>query len=616
MIFPLLGAILLAAPWSAFADDSLPDLSHPLATADTSSPRATLRSYQTLMGMMARAWSRQVSSIGGESERTVAELFEIAERCFDLSDIPSESVEDVAETAIVSLQDVLDRLELPLFDLIPDAEQVAEQDLQRWTLPNTEISIVRISEGTRQGEWLFSRETVARLSEFRAKMADSPLRADAVTREVGPLGSLFTYYQVSPEPDAHFLPPDLVRSLPSWARQVYWGQSLWKWLGALLLSALSLAAFLLVQRMTRARAQQLRSSPVRRNLLLLVPPIAALTIALALDYLLDEEISLSGNVIAYLETLFWALALIALAWAIFVAGNVAFEIAIRARSEDRQPVDESLIRISSRIVSALLALWVLIVGAERFGISIVPLLAGLGVGGLAVALAVRPTLENVIGGFTLFGDRPVRPGDVCRFGERLGRVESIGLRSTRVRTLDDTVVTIPNAEFSQMQLENVSNRSRTLLDALVGLRYETTPDQLRYVLATIRRMLVAHPRVATDDMRVRFAGFGDYSLDVEIVAYVRTNDWAEFCAIREDINLRLMEIVGESGTGFAFPSQTNYLVRDAAPDSEKRSQREAEVAAWRDADNLPFPELDVSEYADLEDSLDYPPVGSPDNPVR
>jgi small-conductance mechanosensitive channel len=225
-------------------------------------------------------------------------------------------------------------------------------------------------------------------------------------------------------------------------------------------------------------------------------------------------------------------------------------------------------------------------------------------------------LENIIGGFTLFLDKPVRVGDFCRYGDRIGTVEDVGLRSTRVRSLERTIVTIPNAEFSQIQVENYAKRDRMLYKYILRLRYETTPDQLRFVLERLRRMLLGHPRVTDDPARVRFLDFGDCSLNVEIFAYVNSSDWSEYLGIREDLHLRVMDIVKEAGTGFAIPSQTTYFSRDAGLDSERARETEEQVEGWRASDQLPFPEFEKSLRWQLQDILDFPPRGSPDYAAR
>jgi MscS family membrane protein len=199
---------------------------------------------------------------------------------------------------------------------------------------------------------------------------------------------------------------------------------------------------------------------------------------------------------------------------------------------------------------------------------------------------------------------------------KIGTVEQIGLRSTRVRSLDRTLVTIPNADFSQLSLVNFSRRDMMLYHLTLGLRYETTTGQIRYVLAKVREMLLGHPRFDKDPARIRFKDFGAYSLDLEIFAHIRSNDWGQYPAIREDLNLRIMDIVAEAGTGFAFPSQTAYLGRDAGLDAARGREAEDKVRFWRERGKLPFPEFEDEECERLEDILDYPPKGSPDYQPR
>jgi MscS family membrane protein len=250
-----------------------------------------------------------------------------------------------------------------------------------------------------------------------------------------------------------------------------------------------------------------------------------------------------------------------LAWLVLViSSRLADGFALHeSRSAERRGLDAALFRIVFRLISIVVLTYIGIYAAGIVGIPIAPLVAGLGVGGLAIALAIRPTLENIIGGLTLFADRPVRVGDFCRYGDQFGTVEQIGLRSTRVRSLERTIVTIPNAEFSQMQLDNYAPRDQRLFRTVLGLRYETTPDQLREVLEDLRRLLANHPRVIEEPARVRFVGYGAYSLDLEIFAYLLCSDQDTFLAVQEEILLRIGDIVRKCGVDFAFPSQTNYI---------------------------------------------------------
>jgi MscS family membrane protein len=259
--------------------------------------------------------------------------------------------------------------------------------------------------------------------------------------------------------------------------------------------------------------------------------------------------------------------------------------------------------------------------ANEIGIPAYGLVAGAGVGGIAVALAAKSTLENFMGALNLFADRPVRVGDLCRFDEDqsggwrpVGRVEAVGLRSVKIRKFDRSLITIPNADFAQRHIFNLSTCDRFLLTATIGVRYETTDDQLRYLRAVLRELLRAHPKslhTAADPVRVRFVGFGDYALNVAIRVYIRTSDYNEFLAIQEDILLRIMKVVQDSGTGFAFPSSTLYLGRDGGLDQERQEAAEKKVREWASAQTLPFPDLDEEYRKKVTDTLDYPPEGSP-----
>jgi len=248
---------------------------------------------------------------------------------------------------------------------------------------------------------------------------------------------------------------------------------------------------------------------------------------------------------------------------------------------------------------------------HTFGYEVPALIAGLGIGGIAVALAAQKSVENLIGGVMIYADRPLRVGDFCRFGDRVGTVEEIGLRSTRVRTLDRTIVSIPNGDFSSLELENFSVRDKIWFHPRIGLRYETSPDQVRYILVQIRKMLYSHPKVDPDPARIRFAELGAYSLDLDIFAYVKTTDYGEYLEVAEDLNLRIIEIVAEAGSSFALPSQTTYIENGKGLNEARAREAESQVDHWRQRKELYLPGFPETKVQELKNTLDYPPNGSP-----
>jgi MscS family membrane protein len=242
---------------------------------------------------------------------------------------------------------------------------------------------------------------------------------------------------------------------------------------------------------------------------------------------------------------------------------------------------------------------------QNFGVNITALIAGLGVGGLAVALAAQKTVENFFGGIMLIVDQPVREGDFCRWDSMIGTVESIGLRTTRIRTLDRTLVSIPNGDFSQKMLENFASRDKIRLFAIIGLRYETTPDQLRYILVEIKKLLLAHPGIDPDPARVRFIEFGDYALKLEIFAFSKTADWDQFLALREDVFLRLADIVAASGSSFAFPTSTIMLEKGTGLDLKKSRLAEQKARKMIKDHKLPLPFMKEEQAQKYMDTINY-----------
>jgi len=201
-------------------------------------------------------------------------------------------------------------------------------------------------------------------------------------------------------------------------------------------------------------------------------------------------------------------------------------------------------------------------------------------------------------------------GDFCRAGEHLGTVENIGLRSTRLRTLKRTVVSVPNGQLALMSLENFTMRDKTWFHHTLRLRYETKADQLRYILAGIRKMLYEHSKVESPSARVRLTRFGNSSLDLEVFAYVMEAEYEPFLPIQEDLLLRIIDIVEASGSGFALPSQTTYLAGDAGLDGAKSQKAIETVRQWREQGKLPFPDFSPETISEMDSKIEYPPKDS------
>jgi MscS family membrane protein len=218
-----------------------------------------------------------------------------------------------------------------------------------------------------------------------------------------------------------------------------------------------------------------------------------------------------------------------------------------------------MLRFARRMVDVFVVFVGLLVALYHFGVNPTAALAGLGVGGIAVALAAQKTLENVIGGMSLIFDRAMNVGDMVKVGESQGTVDDIGFRSTRLRTLDRTVISVPNGQIANLSLENFSVRDKFWLHPILTLRQSTTAVQMHVVLESIRSMLEENRSVETNSIRVRFLRFGSYSLDVEVYAYVKARDWNQFLELQEGLFLGMMKCIESAGVEIALPSQSLFL---------------------------------------------------------
>jgi len=233
----------------------------------------------------------------------------------------------------------------------------------------------------------------------------------------------------------------------------------------------------------------------------------------------------------------------------------------------------SLLRVVRRFADILVITASILVALRYFGFDPSAALAGLGIGGIAVALAAQKTLENIIAGLSLIFDKAVRVGDTLKFGTTVGTVDYIGLRSTRIRTLERTILTVPNGQIAGVGIETLSDRDKFWFHHFVGLRYETTAAQLRKVIDGVQKLLAAHKQVDARSVRVRFIRLGAFSLDVEVSAYVFTRDGDGFLDVQQELLLRIMEGVDAAGTVIAIPSQTLHIADRRLPDNPAADQR-------------------------------------------
>ncbi len=388
------------------------------------------------------------------------------------------------------------------------------------------------------------------------------------------------------------------------------GVKAWQWTGLLVSIVLAfvisrLLAFILIK-LTNFATRRYKIFLSSRTLKRFVPPLRWLT-GLLVFKLAHSFLELKLNTrqsLLYFEGIVLALALaflgMRLVEALIELSRRNFERQGKsAASGMLQPIQKG----GKVLVVAIALIWLF----RGLGFDVTAIIAGLGVGGLAIALAGQKTIENLFGGISVLLDQPVRVGDTGRFGDVIGTVEDIGLRSTKVRTLDRTLVTIPNAEFSLIKIENFERRDKIRWAPTLSIRYDTKPDQMRLLLMRLKELLIGHPMVMNDPARVRFVRLGASSLDIEIFSFISTSDYNMYLAVIEDLNLKVMQIVSDCGTDFAFASSTVYLERSHGIDPEKRDKAIEEAREVKARAAFPQPHYSPEWVEPRQDVLVFGP---------
>ena len=407
----------------------------------------------------------------------------------------------------------------------PDRELVGTIARDSGDVP---IVVERVASGSSGYVWLFARTTLAAVPDLYEEV--SLISIDAA------------------------VPQFLVRTR-------FGGLRLFDWLAVLLgLPLLYLLMVLLNRLLSPAIAMAWRGMSGRSGLTgrdLLPTPARLILLAIAVHWLASVvRLPLFARQFWFSTSVLIAIA--SSVWLGILFNGVGEQLIRRRLGASHMTAVASLLRLARRFADIIVIFVGVLVLFRRLSIDPTPALAGLGVGGIAVALAAQKTLENVIGGMSLIFDRAVTEGDFLKVGDTVGSVDHVGLRSTRIRTLDRTVVTVPNSQIANMSLETLSARDTFWFHPIVGLRYETTSEQLKAILSDLRALLADRTDIDQETLRVRFVRMNVYSLDVEIFAYLRARDWDHFLELQEPLLLAVMEIVRNAGTDIAFPSQTLY----------------------------------------------------------
>ena len=537
--------ILCFLPIALFASEK-----HPLAAADTKSPRNTFIYFIDEMNDLDK-----ISNTTGYESRKSEESFAEVIRCLDLSKTPPNQVGDVGHETVILLKEIFDRIELPPYDKIPDAVTVQKEGLIRWTIPHTEIKIIKVQDGGREGEFLFSPDTVSRAKSFYKKVQHLPYKPGA---------SIDAYedyiYGAGP-----MIPQSLFQRFPEWLMESFFEQAVWQWIGLLLTIGMGTLIVGAVFYWTRSLYQPEQETLKHRLFRKLTGPLVLMIIAHVVEGFVDEQINITGSVNAVSEYILMLIFFLATGWTIIIIINGLSEILISSFRKREKDMDPNVIRIISRLFSFALLIVLFGFATEFFGIPITAAFASAGIAGIAIAFAARETLSNILGGISIIFDRPFKSGDfiVLDSGER-GEVLEVGLRSTRMLTLDNILISIPNSVITNAKIVNESApQPRFRIRVPVGVAYGTKIDKVEKILL---RLAKNNPLVASDpEPRVIFRSFGDSALNFEL--FCSGHQPRDRHLLINELNRNICSAFDEAGIKIPYPQRDIHMISQT--DNEK-----------------------------------------------
>lgn len=523
---------------------------HPLQPLDCSSPRATMKSY--IESVNAISEYLQGEHWNDPSEETVDRISTqtmALMRLIDTSDFPPAVRHKMSVEAVLHLAEVIRRIDPNI--LLSAPQGGSDQPLpDYWTVPNTEIGIIRIEDGERAGDYVFSPETAERAVEYYERIKDHPVYGESDS---------WLSKREYLTPAGWVLSSRFIETFPDWLKHPYLGQGLWK---LIVLAAFIMLWAVLVFFTIRILGGAPEDSDISRHLRNLGLPIVMLFISWNVHQILFQ-LTFAGMFATGLAFTSAVLLYVGLALLSIPLAMLFVELVIRSPHISSDCLNAHLLRLGGRTAGLGIAITFLFLLSEQIGFPLYGLVAGVGVGGLAVALAARQSLENYLAGINLLSDQPVSIGDWCRYQESgsvtFGEVLSVGMRSTRIRNFDNTVTSIPNGKFANMMITNLSARNGMyVFRKNLRLRMDTSESRIDEVLEAIRTYLGGHDCVTDSSGHAHLEDIGPDAINIRVRCQIDASDacnqWVRFLDLQEEILGRLIALVQDRGVEFAYPT--------------------------------------------------------------
>ncbi len=501
----------------------------PLEPVKTDHPRDTMRSFYEAMEDYREGLETGDEKLKGRINDAI--------RCLDTSQLQDLTAKAKAAEAAIFLKEVIDRVIVLDYSRIPD-----DIDQEFWRLKGTDIATRKMTEGERRGEYLISASTVARAGEFYRMVQDYPYLKGAGT-------------------GGGYREPLVEKFVPAWSQSTFAGIAYWQWIGLFFSLLLGFVIRLIVRLIGNSLHRLTRHTTTDWDDLLVESQIGPVSLLIASIVWLVAIYALQFTDIA--QTILVTSAQItlfaSLIWVAYRATDVFGQFLKDRAKNTESSLDDQIVKLISRTLKILVVIMGVMLAAQNLGIDVVSLMAGLGIGGLAVALAAKDSLSNFFGSIMIMIDRPFQVGHWVKVGDVDGDVVDVGFRSTKIKTFYDSIVSIPNSEVANSDIDNMGLREYRRVKTTIGIAYDTPTEKIEAFLEGIKNILMANPHTRKDYFHVVFNDFGPSSLDILLYFFLKVPNWSYELIERQNVLLEVVRLAEEMKVEFAFPTQTLHV---------------------------------------------------------
>ncbi|MCB1190535.1 MAG: mechanosensitive ion channel family protein [Leptospiraceae bacterium] len=512
------------------------------------SPREALQVFLQSM-------NRYKKGIKQKDEKLSSEI-DLAIRCLNMEDIPYLIRKDKGREAAIFLKEVIDRVYVPNYSEVP--LKMGSESNSKWVIPRTEITISRVEVGDRTGEYLISKDTVFRAKEFYQKVKHLP-------------------YKKGSGKGAGYSEPWTTKYIPSWAKQIYFFVVLWKWLGIILaifsgylIKVLSKYILKLVLYLIQKKRIESKIELYQNIYDSCYNPIGYLSV-IGFWFLCLNLFPVSGKFFQITLVILELLLSIIVIWFFYKLIDFFTNYIASKTNVDDDKIDLQLLPFIRKTLKVVVVILGFLVVVQNLGVNVVSIMAGLGIGGLVFAFAAKDTAANLFGSIMILLDKPFKVGDYIVVGNTDGKVEEIGFRTTRIRTLYNSLVSIPNAEVANVKIDNMEERQYRRTVTKIGIGYDTLPEKIEGFMEGIKNILKANQYIRKDYINVSFNGFGEYSLEIFILFHLIVPDYLFELSEKNNLYLEILRLATDMDVTIAYPTRSIHI--EATPEKSKPTKR-------------------------------------------